>query len=669
MMTSGMAMGSPGAAPRASDSVRIRELLRPRPLAGIERAFVRRLRIDAAELDSIMACCGPPIADLRVLVGTAIEPSRDMPFLGAHPSLLHALVERGITEPTAVQRAILEIGDPNADVLVSAQTGSGKTVGFGLAIAPTILGDAEAFAPSEIPKGQPCGPLALVITPTRELAQQVARELEWLYAPTKASIATCVGGTDPKRELHALARRPVIVVGTPGRLCDHLDRGALTFERLRAVVLDEADEMLDMGFREDLERILQAVPAGAERRTLLFSATLPPDIVALARRYQRDAVRIATAGDSGPHADIDLRAILIRPADRTGAVVNLLRYHEAPSALVFCATRDGVTDLAAELRERGFSVVALSGELSQRERTASLGDLRGGRARVLVATDVAARGLDLPELELVVHADLPQNREGLVHRSGRTGRAGKKGTAVVLVPVPRRGFAERVLFGRQTAVTWTTAPTAAEIEARDLARIDTEIDAEVATLGDRDRALGAALAAKLSPADLAALVVRGRLALSPAPADVRVVDDRSPGPARARDRRDDRDDRPRDRDDRPRDRDDRPRDRADRPRDGNRPPPGPRRPPGSAPERAASGYVVFRVNVGRRGNADPRWLVPVLCRRGDVDRAVIGKIRILGGETHVEIAADRAEAFAVAVARPDPRDKKVKITPLTSADV
>ena len=226
-----------------------------------------------------------------------------------------------------------------------------------------------------------------------------------------------------------------IVVGTPGRLCDHLERGALSLAKVEAVVLDEADEMLDMGFREDLERLLEAAPA--ERRTLLFSATIPKDIATLAKRYQKNALRIATATESERHRDIEYLAVPIIPRERDLAVVNLLRYHDAPGALVFCATRDGVTRLAANLSERGFSVAALSGELSQRERNQALQALRDGRARVCVATDVAARGLDLPDLGLVIHADLPQNKQVLVHRSGRTGRAGRKGIAILLVPDQR----------------------------------------------------------------------------------------------------------------------------------------------------------------------------------------------------------------------------------------
>jgi ATP-dependent RNA helicase DeaD len=208
-------------------------------------------------------------------------------------------------------------------------------------------------------------------------------------------------------------------------------------------VLDEADEMLDLGFREDMEFILETTPE--TRRTLLFSATLPRGIIALAKQYQQQAFRIEVAGDEGGHADIEYRAIRIAASDVDHAVVNVLRFFESPSALVFCNTRNAVRQLQATLLERGFSVVALSGELTQNERTQALQALRDGRARVCVASDVAARGIDLPNLDLVIHADIPNDPEVMQHRSGRTGRAGRKGVSVLLVPPARRRRAELLL--------------------------------------------------------------------------------------------------------------------------------------------------------------------------------------------------------------------------------
>ena len=206
-----------------------------------------------------------------------------------YPALADALEARGYRDLTPVQAAVIAADAGTRDLLVSAQTGSGKTVAYGLALAPTLLADGERL-------GAPDAPAALVVAPTRELALQVERELAWLYGGAGGRIVSCVGGTDARREQRALAAGAHIVVGTPGRLRDHLERGHLDIGRLKAVVLDEADEMLDLGFREDLEFILDASPS--ERRTLLFSATLPREIVRLARRYQRDALRIACSGDS-----------------------------------------------------------------------------------------------------------------------------------------------------------------------------------------------------------------------------------------------------------------------------------------------------------------------------------------------------------------------------------
>ena len=345
-------------------------------------------------------------------------------FEGIVPALAQALEKRGFAGLTPVQQAMIDPDLAELDALVSAQTGSGKTVAFGLALAPTLLGDAQKFEPA-------FAPTALVVTPTRELAMQVMRELEWLYAETGAQVTSCVGGMDFRTERRALERGAHIVVGTPGRLRDHIERKSLDLAGLRAVVLDEADEMLDLGFREDLEFILQAAPT--DRRTLLFSATVSKPIAALAQSYQRNARRISVAGEKRQHVDIEYRALQVASGDRENAIINLLRFYEAQNALVFCSTRAAVNHLMARFHNRGFAVVALSGELSQTERSHALQAMRDGRARVCIATDVAARGIDLPGLELVIHADLPGNRETLLHRSGRTGRAGQKGVSALIV--------------------------------------------------------------------------------------------------------------------------------------------------------------------------------------------------------------------------------------------
>mgnify|MGYP002780459569 CR=1 FL=1 len=507
--------------------------------------------------------------------------------------LSEALAARGYDAPTAVQTAVLEPAAMGHDLIVSAQTGSGKTVAFGLAMAAELLGD-EARLPA------PAAPLALVIAPTRELALQVSRELAWLYERAGGRVATCVGGMDPSRERRQLQSGTHIVVGTPGRLRDHLERGALDLSALRAAVLDEADEMLDMGFREDLEEILDATPA--TRRTLLFSATMPKPIVALARAYQRNAVRIATAGEARGHGDIAYQAVAVAPSDIEHAAINLLRFHESETAILFCATRDNVRRLHASLVERGFAAVALSGEHSQAERNRALQDLRDGRARVCVATDVAARGIDLPGVSLVIHVELPRDIETLQHRSGRTGRAGKKGTAVLIVPYPRRRRVDAMLKAARIPLVWAAAPGPEQIRARDRDRLVERLAA--AEADEEDREIAARLLALRPAEDLVAGLVRAHRAALPQPEEL--AEDSGPG---ERDRR--------------------------------------------APFTQS---VWFRIDVGRRHNADPRWILPLLCRRGHITKADVGAIRILPNESYFEVAQPAAARFAAAASRSGSED-------------
>ena len=507
------------------------------------------------------------------------------------PALLgEALTARGYTALTPVQTAVIAEEADGRDLIVSAQTGSGKTVAFGLAMAPQILDGGLVSLARD--------PAALIIAPTRELALQVSRELMWLYGKAGVRIATCVGGMDASKERRNLQTGPQIVVGTPGRLRDHLERGALNLSALKVAVLDEADEMLDMGFREELEDILNATPEG--RRTLLFSATMPKPIVALAKRYQHDALRISTVGEDRGHGDISYQVVTVAPPDIENAVVNLLRLHEADTAILFCATRESVRHLYSKLTNRGFNAVALSGEHSQSERNQALQALRDRRARVCVATDVAARGIDLPNLSLVIHVELPRDAEGLQHRSGRTGRAGKKGTAVLVVPYQRRKRVESMLRGARIEAEWIKVPTAEDIRAKDHERLLEMLLAPV-EVEEEDRALGARLLETMSPEDVASALVRAHRAKMPAPEEL--LDNGS----------------------------------------GER-----------MPDNRRAGFddsVWFKLNIGRRNNADPKWLLPLLCRRGGVTKNDIGAIRIAADETYVGISAAAARHFAKAVAQ------------------
>lgn len=552
-----------------------------------------------------------------------------MPFPAVHPALDRALSARGYAEPTPVQLAVVEADlnpdRPNADMLVSAQTGSGKTVAFGLVLASTLLGQNERFEPVNRPR-------ALIVAPTRELAMQISREFEWLYADTGARIVVAVGGMSVRAEQQQLARGAHIVIGTPGRLCDHLTRGFLDLSALQVAVLDEADEMLDLGFREELETLLDATPAET-RRTLLFSATIARGIAMLAKNYQRDAIRIDTTSATEPHGDIEYRAMRVSPGDTERAVVNVLRYFEAGRALVFCATRENVRHLHSSLRERGFHAVGLSGEMGQRERNDALQALRDGHAKVCVATDVAARGLDLPDLGLVIHADLPTNKATLLHRSGRTGRAGKKGVSVLLVTHTKRRRTEQVLASANIEATWSGPPTAQEISEQDRQRLLNH-PALAASVSEEDESVAKQLAERIPAQQLAAALIG--LLRKELPEPENVSDDGRMRNAQTFEKQHGA-----------------PRDFAERP----------------APRgRAERGFTAsegdgtwFRLNVGRERNADPKWILPLICRLGHITKAEIGPIRIFGNETKFEIVGHAAEAFAIAVQ--DTRDDKIQIEP------
>jgi ATP-dependent RNA helicase DeaD len=507
-------------------------------------------------------------------------------------TLADALAKQGYTDLTPVQEAVTDPALEGQDLLVSAQTGSGKTVGFGLAIGPTILAEDGTFGPA----GRPLG---LVIAPTRELALQVKRELHWLYAGAGVTMASCVGGMDFRDEKRNLERGAHIVVATPGRLRDHIMRNTIDLSDIKAVILDEADEMLDLGFREDLEFILDKAPPS--RRTLLFSATVPPMIATLAKSYQRDAVRIATTSKEKQHSDIEYRALSVANHDIDAAIVNLLRYYDAPNALVFTNTRAMVTRLTTRLSNRGFSVVALSGELSQAERSNALQAMRDGRARVCVATDVAARGIDLPNLELVIHAELPTNAETLLHRSGRTGRAGRKGISALIVPAKMKRRGENLLKWGKLTAEWATPPTAEEVTAKDEERLLTD-PVWSAELTEEEQIFAKRLLAEHAPEQIAAAYLRLYAGKQSAP---EVISEYKDGPAAKESK--------------------------------------PREVSSFGPSKW------FSVDVGREGKAEARWLLPMICKAGEITKNEIGAIRIQPNETFIEISEAAVPGFLRAV--------------------
>ncbi|NBR90203.1 MAG: DEAD/DEAH box helicase, partial [Rhodobacteraceae bacterium] len=476
-----------------------------------------------------------------------------------HPALPAALAEtlaaRGYESLTPVQEEMLREDLAGADMIVSARTGSGKTVAFGVALAGKLLPTL----------GEGLKPKALVIAPTRELAMQVRREFEWLYGPAGAYIASCVGGMDMRREIFALEKGAQIVVGTPGRLVDHLKRGSLDLSEVVGVVLDEADEMLDLGFAEDLEMLLAAAPS--DKQTLMFSATVPKGIEKLAAGHLREGfLRVAVAGGEEQHADITYQVAGVPHDDAERALVNILRFHESERAIIFANTRAAVARIAARLGNRGFRAVALSGELSQSERTHALQALRDGRARVCVATDVAARGIDLKGLDLVIHAELPGSPETLKHRSGRTGRAGRKGTSVLIVTPRTRAKATRILAMAGITAEWGGAPMAEDVRARDAERLVASVGGAL-ELEDDDRSLAARLAAECDPVALAETVVNFWRAGNSAPEEIGTLAVAPP----AREKR---------------------------------------------PASEFGPSVWFRLSKGRTQRAEARWLLPKICQAG-----------------------------------------------------
>jgi ATP-dependent RNA helicase DeaD len=345
---------------------------------------------------------------------------------------------------------------------------------------------------------------------------------------------------------------------------------------------------------------------------LLFSATIAKEIAALARQYQQDALRIDTVARNQPHADIEYRAIRVAGHEIERGLVNLLRFYESRGSLVFCSTREAVRRLHGSLLERGFAAVALSGELSQNERNTALQSLRDGRARVCIATDVAARGLDLPDLDLVIHADLPTNKATLLHRSGRTGRAGRKGLCLLLVPPSKRRRAELLLGSANINAAWADPPSAAEIRGRDQERLLADPLLTDAAL-EEDIALARELLHRQTPETIASALIRLYREKLPAPEEV-TIQVAPPESFAPRDPRATREAVPFER-------------RQD-----------------SAP------MVWFRAGVGRKNNADPKWLIPLICRLGGITKQEIGVIRIFDRETKIEILAAAAPRFAASVA-------------------
>jgi ATP-dependent RNA helicase DeaD len=386
------------------------------------------------------------------------------PFAGVPGPLRTSLERRGFTALTAVQRAVLAADSKGHDLRISSQTGSGKTVALGLALAASFLEEPDAEREPTVNDGPRLrGPVALVITPTRELAVQVRDELKWLFAEIRGlRVEAVTGGTDVGGERRMLRRPPTILVGTPGRLLDHMRSEALSCASVAHVVLDEADRMLEMGFREELEAIIDALPA--ERRSHLVSATFSGPVRRVADRFQGPgALHLEGTALGEANDDIDHVAQVVEPGQRYAALVNALLLGLGERVLVFVDRRVGASDLAEQLAGDGFAALPFSGDLSQAQRTRTLHAFRTGTIQVLVSTDVAARGIDVPDISMVVHMTPPQDADGYTHRSGRTGRAGQRGRSLLLVPPRAQRYVTRLLAGAGIEADWQLVPTPGKV--------------------------------------------------------------------------------------------------------------------------------------------------------------------------------------------------------------
>ena len=419
--------------------------------------------------------------------------------LDLRPELVASLAELGYEEPTPIQLAAIPSVLAGRDVLGQAATGTGKTAAFALPLLQRLPAGQRGARPS-----------ALILVPTRELAMQVSEAVHRYGRHLQARVLPLYGGQPIGRQLRALDAGVDVIVATPGRALDHLNRGTLLLDALQTLVLDEADEMLDMGFAEDLEAIFAETPEG--RQTVLFSATMPTRIESIARRHLRDAERIRVAepvAEEGEAPRVRHSAYIVQRAHKAAALGRVLDIESPTAALVFCRTREVVDNLTETLNGRGYRAEALHGGMSQEQRDRVMGRLRSGTADLLIATDVAARGLDIEHLSHVVNYDLPSSVESYVHRIGRVGRAGREGVAITLAEPREHRMLKTIEKVTKKRISIEKVPTVADLQARRLEVTRGALREALLEEGlDRFRVVVESLAEEFDPLDVALAAVK-----------------------------------------------------------------------------------------------------------------------------------------------------------------
>lgn len=569
------------------------------------------------------------------------DPATDLPptappgfaALGVAPELRKTLAELGYEEPTPIQREAIPLLLAGRDLLGQAGTGTGKTAAFALPMLQLVTVGNPA----------PNHPFALVLVPTRELAMQVAEAIHRYGKEKRASVLPIYGGQSIGQQLRALARGVAIVVATPGRALDHLERGTLDLDQVKIVVLDEADEMLDMGFAEDLEAILRRT--SAQRQTALFSATLPARILAIGKKHLRNPVRIAIARErveAGEVPRVRQVAYVVPRAHKHAALGRVLDMETPTSTIIFCRTRIEVDELTEAMNSRGYRAEALHGGFPQEQRDRVMKRFRAGQSDLLVATDVAARGLDIEHVSHVVNYDVPTDPDAYVHRIGRTGRAGREGVAITFSEPREHRLLRNIQQATQQKIVMATLPTVADLRHRRLELTRASLR-EAVLAGDLDpfRAVAAELASEFDPMDVAAAAVKLAHEASHAEAEAAADEQDLPiapvecGPAS-----------------RAGGRPPFPRPSGDRPfgRDSRR-----------GPRAVSQGKARLFVGAGRLDGLRPGDLVGAIANEASVDGRAIGAIEITDRFSLVEVPAEQAEDIIRALRGTTIRGRKVNV--------